>query len=69
MLAEKKFDQTKYNKRSTIETINSSIKRTLGSYVLARDASQQQKQVTIKALTYNIERIGRIIISITLEIQ
>jgi transposase len=69
MLSEKKFNQTKYNKRSTIESINSAIKRTLGSYVLARGASQQQKQVTIKALTYNIERIGRIIISITLEIQ
>jgi transposase len=69
MLSEKKFDQNKYNKRSTIEAINSAIKRTLGSYVLARGASQQQKQVTIKALTYNIERIGRIIISITLQIQ
>jgi transposase len=68
-LLETKFDQNKYNKRSTIEAINSAIKRTLGSYVLARDASQQQKQVTIKALTYNIERIGKIIISITLEIQ
>lgn len=69
MLAEKKFDQTKYNKRSTIESINSAIKRTLGSYVLARNTSQQQKQVTIKALTYNIERIGRtikIVISITI---
>jgi len=68
-LLEKRFDQIKYNKRSTIEAINSAIKRTLGSYVLARDASQQQKQVTIKALTYNIERIGRIIISFTLKIQ
>jgi transposase len=69
MLSEKKFDQTKYNKRSTIESINSAIKRTLGSYVLARNASEQQKQVTIKALTYNIEQIGKIIISINLEIQ
>jgi transposase len=69
MLAEKRFDKNKYNKRSVIEAINSAIKRTLGSYVLARDASQQQKQVTIKALTYNIERMGRIIISFTIEIQ
>ena len=69
MLAEKRFDKNKYNKRSVIEAINSAVKRTLGSYVLARDASQQQKQVTIKALTYNIERMGRIIISFTLEIQ
>jgi len=69
MLAEKRFDQTKYNQRSIIEAINSSIKRTLGSYVLARNASQQQKQVTIKALTYNIERMGKLIIHLTLEIQ
>jgi len=70
MLMEKRFDKNKYNKRSTIEAINSAIKRTLGSYVLARDASQQQKQVTIKALTYNIERMERIIrISILIEIQ
>jgi len=69
-IAERKFDKTKYNQRSTIESINSAIKRTLGSYVLARDASQQQKQVTIKALTYNIERIGKTIrISILMEIQ
>ena len=70
MLNEKKFDQIKYNQRALIESINSAIKRTLGSYVLARNASQQQKQVTIKALTYNIERIGRMIkISIQMEIQ
>lgn len=69
MLGEKLFDKTKYDQRSIIEAINSSIKRTLGSYVLARGSSQQQKQVTIKALTYNIERMGRMIISITIEIQ
>lgn len=69
MLAEKRFDKNKYNKRSIIEAINSAIKRTLGSYVLARNASEQQKQVTIKALTYNIERMGKIIISFTIEIQ
>ena len=69
MLAEKRFDKIKYNQRSTIEAINSAVKRTLGSYVLARLASQQQKQVTIKALTYNIERMGRTIrISIEMEI-
>ena len=69
MLAEKKFDKTKYNKRSIIESINSSIKRTFGSYVLARNASEQQKQVTIKALTYNIEHLIRAIkITITIKI-
>jgi transposase len=69
MLEEKKFEKTKYNKRSTIEAINSAIKRTLGSYVLARNASQQQKQVTIKTLTYNIERIEKITITLTIKIK
>jgi len=61
MLAEKKFDQTKYNQRSNIESINSAVKQTLGGFVRARNTSQQQKTVTLKALTYNIERIGRMI--------
>lgn len=68
MLAEKKFNQTKYNKRSTIESINSSIKRTLGSYVNSRLPIQQQKQVTIKTLTYNIEHMTKTI-KITIQIQ
>jgi transposase len=70
MLSEKKFDQTKYNKRSTIEAINSAVKQTLGGFVRARNASQQQKAVTLKALTYNIERMERtikIVISITIQ--
>jgi len=58
MLA-KKFDKTIYNKRAIAETVNSAIKQTLGGFVRARKASNQQKTVTIKALTYNIEHIGR----------
>lgn len=70
MFLEKSFDKNKYNKRSTIESINSSIKRTLGSFVLARKTSEQQKQVTIKALTYNIEQMTRKIkIMLIIEIQ
>lgn len=66
----KKFDKTLYNKRVLIESVNSAIKQTLGGFVRARKASNQQKAVTIKALAYNIERIGRTIkISILMKIQ
>ena len=70
MLAEKKFNKTKYNQRALIESINSAIKQTLGGFVRARTANQQQKNVTIKAIAYNIEHIARTIkISISMEIQ
>jgi len=66
----KKFDKTVYNQRALAETVNSAIKQTLGGFVRARKASNQQKTVTIKALAYNIERIGRTIkIWLKLEIQ
>ncbi|MFA6319615.1 MAG: transposase [archaeon] len=66
----KKFDKTLYNKRALIESVNSAIKQTLGGFVRARSTSNQQKTVTIKAITYNIEHINRIIkINIKLEIQ
>ena len=60
-LQEKKFDKTLYNKRALIESVNSAIKQTLGGFVRARTANNQQKTVTIKALAYNIEHIGRTI--------
>ena len=59
--AAKLFDKNKYNYRSLIESVNSAIKRTLGSYVCSRRADNQQKQVTIKAIAYNLEQIGRTI--------
>ena len=55
------FDKIEYNKRALAETINSAIKQTLGGFVRARTASNQQKTVTIKAITYNIEHIKRTI--------
>jgi transposase len=55
------FDKQKYNYRSLIESVNSAIKRTLGSYVCSRRADNQQKQVTIKAIAYNLEQVGRTI--------
>ena len=59
--AAKLFDKSKYNYRSLIESVNSAIKRTLGSYVCSRRADNQQKQVTIKAIAYNLELVGRTI--------
>lgn len=53
-LQERKFDKSKYVYRNLVESVNSAIKRTLGSYVNSRKALNQQKQVTIKALTYNL---------------
>ncbi len=58
---EKMFNKTIYNQRALAETVNSAIKQTLGGFVRARSASNQQKTVTIKALAYNIEHIGRTI--------
>lgn len=66
----KRFDKTVYNQRALAESVNSAIKQTLGGFVRARKASNQQKTVTIKALAYNIEKIGKTIkIWISIEIQ
>jgi transposase len=67
---EQRFDKIVYNKRALAETVNSAIKQTLGGFVRARKSANQQKIVTIKALAYNIEHIGRTIkIWISIEIQ
>lgn len=58
---EKQFDKATYRHRALIESVNSAIKRTLGAYVQSRRADNQQKQVTIKAIAYNLEHINRTI--------
>jgi transglutaminase/protease-like cytokinesis protein 3 len=58
---EQQFDGAAYRRRSLIESVNSAIKRTLGSYVCSRRADNQQKTATIKAIAYNLEQIGRTI--------
>jgi len=55
------FNKQLYNRRALIESVNSAIKQTLGGFVRARKASNQQKTVTIKAIAYNVEHIGRTI--------
>lgn len=59
--ASKLFNAQTYKHRSLIESVNSSIKRTLGSWVCNRKPNNQQKTVTIKAIAYNIEHIERLI--------
>lgn len=59
--AVQQFNQQKYNQRAIIESINSAIKRTLGAYTNAKKATNQQKQITIKAIAYNIEHLGKTI--------
>lgn len=55
------FNPTIYKQRALIESVNSAIKRVFGSWVCSRKPENQQKQATIKALAYNIEKIGRTI--------
>lgn len=52
------FDKNKYDDRAIIEAVNSAIKRTLGGYTNNKKKGNQQKQITIKAFTYNVEKIG-----------
>lgn len=58
--ATKLFNPQAYKRRALIETVNSSIKRTLGSWVCNRKPNNQQKNVTIKALAYNIEQTAKL---------
>jgi hypothetical protein len=57
----KLFKPETYKRRSLIESVNSAIKQTLGGFVRAKKATNQQKTVTIKAIAYNIEHINRTI--------
>lgn len=57
-IAVKRFNPEKYCKRSLIESVNSAVKRTLGSWINSKNPLNQEKQAMLKALTYNIERIA-----------
>jgi IS5 family transposase len=54
-----KFNEKEYHQRNIVESINSAIKRTLGSSVLARSSENQEKQALLKTLTYNLKIINR----------
>jgi len=53
------FDEVLYKRRALVESVNSAIKRTFGSCVSSRRHINQQKEVTIKVLAYNLEVMGR----------
>jgi transposase len=55
----KRFRTKSYNKRSIVESVISAIKRTTGGFVTATKQDNQQKQVILKVLTYNLERLSR----------
>ncbi|MFH1751912.1 MAG: IS5 family transposase, partial [archaeon] len=66
----KLFNPQEYRYRAIVESVNSAIKRTLGSHVNSRKPRNQQKQVTIKALTYNLEVLTKTIkLTITITYQ
>jgi len=59
--AVKLFDADKYRARALVESVNSAIKRAFGSWVCSRKPKNQQKEVTIKVLAYNLEVMKRTI--------
>ncbi|HEX9906890.1 MAG TPA: transposase, partial [Thermoplasmata archaeon] len=51
------FDVDAYHQRSKVETVFSVEKRKMGSHVLARDTSQQHKELIFRAFSYNSVRM------------
>jgi transposase len=54
-----RFDDQKYRQRWQIETVNSMIKRTLGSALRARTYWSQSREINLRALTHNIMILRR----------
>lgn len=52
--AKKRFRRNIYHQRSIVESVISAVKRRFGDFVTARTEHNQQKQVMLKALAYNI---------------
>jgi hypothetical protein len=48
------FDSNKYRRRWQVETVNSMIKRMLGSALRARTYWSQSREITLRVLTHNI---------------
>lgn len=48
------FDRGKYGQRWQIETVNSMIKRMLGSALRARGTRTQNQELTLRAITHNV---------------
>ncbi len=53
------FDAQAYKRRALVESVISAVKRPFGAWVSSRKPLNQQKEVTIKMLAYNLEVMGR----------
>jgi transposase len=51
------FDEDAYHQRAKVETVFSVEKRKMGSHVLARNPSQQHKELIFRAFSYNSGRM------------
>jgi hypothetical protein len=51
------FDEDAYHQRAKVETVFSVEKRKMGSHVLARNSSQQHKELIFRAFSYNSGRM------------
>lgn len=49
-----RFNQEKYGQRWQVETVNSMIKRTMGSALRARSYWSQSREIALKVLTHNV---------------
>lgn len=60
------FDQSGYNShRPKVETVFSVEKRRMGSIVLARNTSQQHKELIFRAFSYNSGRLESLLLHFT----
>lgn len=57
--AKKRFRRKIYRKRSIVESVISAVKRRFGDFVTSRKQDNQQKQVILKVLAYNITILGK----------
>ena len=56
----RRFDKTKYGQRWQTETVNSMIKRRLGSALRARNYWSQCREIILRIITHNVMIVARI---------
>jgi transposase len=60
----RRFDSIAYNQRAKIETVHSSVKRTMGSHVLARRVGERHKELVLRCLAHNVRRIETLFLAL-----
>jgi hypothetical protein len=53
------FDKKKYGQRWQVETVNSMIKRLLGSALRSRKTRTQNQEIRLRAITHNVMILWR----------